>query len=296
MYVICHCEECDNGGWCGGCRIDYPGKDAKSVLEALPPAEPEIPDDARDAFMNLVYDELHSDGDNNRANRIIDAADEYVEYSLAKQSAQLGTNLAEVSTACISRQAALDIFDDYNVAVENGQIEAYSRDRKRLCDLPPAQPHTYRGVTLNDVMMYFDSLENNEDAWTEFCSCLECRGWGLYHIRSATDKNVETNEDCISRQAAILQLSHNKNKGDEEWELAVENDIQTIWKLPPAQPEQRTGEYVHVSGYDDQYKCTACGIDIVPMRVVKFCPECGAKILKMISGERVRYPWEGAKV
>ena len=40
----------------------------------------------------------------------------------------------------ISRQAALDIFDDYNVAVENGQIEAYSRDRKRLCDLPPAQP------------------------------------------------------------------------------------------------------------------------------------------------------------
>lgn len=39
----------------------------------------------------------------------------------------------------ISRRAALDIFDDYNVAVENGQIEAYSRDRKRLCDLPPAQ-------------------------------------------------------------------------------------------------------------------------------------------------------------
>lgn len=30
------CDECDNGGWCGECRIDYPGKDAKSVLEALP--------------------------------------------------------------------------------------------------------------------------------------------------------------------------------------------------------------------------------------------------------------------
>lgn len=57
-------------------------------LKQLPPAQPDIPDDARDAFMNLVYDELHSDGDNNRANRIIDAADEYVEYSLAKQSAQ----------------------------------------------------------------------------------------------------------------------------------------------------------------------------------------------------------------
>ena len=44
-------------------------------------------------------------------------------------------------------------------------------------------------------------------------------------------------DDLISRQAAITQLSHNKNKGDDEWELAVENDIQTIWKLPSAEPE-----------------------------------------------------------
>ena len=33
----------------------------------------------RDEFMSLVYDELHSDGDNCRANRIIDAGDEYAE-------------------------------------------------------------------------------------------------------------------------------------------------------------------------------------------------------------------------
>ncbi len=44
-------------------------------------------------------------------------------------------------------------------------------------------------------------------------------------------------DDLINRQAAITQLSHNKNKGDDEWELAVDNDIQTIWKLPSAQPE-----------------------------------------------------------
>lgn len=43
--------------------------------------------------------------------------------------------------------------------------------------------------------------------------------------------------DLIDRQAAITQLSHNKNKGDDEWELAVESDIQTIWKLPSAQHE-----------------------------------------------------------
>lgn len=43
-------------------------------------------------------------------------------------------------------------------------------------------------------------------------------------------------DELISRQQAITQLSHNKNKGDDEWKLAVENDIQTIWKLPPAEP------------------------------------------------------------
>ena len=35
------CEECD-ADHCGECCIDYPGKDAKSVLEALPPEEPDI--------------------------------------------------------------------------------------------------------------------------------------------------------------------------------------------------------------------------------------------------------------
>ena len=35
------CEECD-ADYCGECRIDYPVKDAKSVLETLPAAQPEI--------------------------------------------------------------------------------------------------------------------------------------------------------------------------------------------------------------------------------------------------------------
>lgn len=33
----------------------------------------------RNEFINVVYEELHSDGDNCRANRIIDAADSYAE-------------------------------------------------------------------------------------------------------------------------------------------------------------------------------------------------------------------------
>lgn len=36
-------------------------------------------EEAREEFMAVVYDELSNDSDNCRANRIIDAADEYVE-------------------------------------------------------------------------------------------------------------------------------------------------------------------------------------------------------------------------
>ena len=57
------------------------------------------------------------------------------------QLSQQGTT-KDTTSDLISRQAALDIFDDYNVSVENGELEAYSRDRKRLCDLPPIQPET----------------------------------------------------------------------------------------------------------------------------------------------------------
>lgn len=56
-------------------------------------------------------------------------------------------------------------------------------------------------------------------------------------VAQPTISKIEKVGDTISRQAAITQLSHNKNKGDDEWELAVENDIQTIWKLPSAHPE-----------------------------------------------------------
>lgn len=45
-----------------------------------------------------------------------------------------------LSNDCISRQAALDIYDDYNIAVENGDLGAYRRYRKQLLELPSAQP------------------------------------------------------------------------------------------------------------------------------------------------------------
>ena len=68
------CEECD-ADYCGECRIDYPVKDAKSVLETLPPAQlctnlAEVGTDcisraqAIDAF-NTGLNELVVDGEEN---------------------------------------------------------------------------------------------------------------------------------------------------------------------------------------------------------------------------------------
>ena len=47
--------------------------------------------------------------------------------------------------------------------------------------------------------------------------------------------------DLISRQAAIIQLSHNKN-GDDDHDVIVQKDIETIKQLPSAEPDQRYTE------------------------------------------------------
>ena len=44
------CDGCDNGGYCGECRIDHPDKDAIDVLEGLPPIQPD-----KDKVSNLLY-------------------------------------------------------------------------------------------------------------------------------------------------------------------------------------------------------------------------------------------------
>ena len=59
-------------------HYEQPLMEIRELLESLPERNMSF-DESRQEFMNLVYDELHGDGDNNRANRIIDAADSYAE-------------------------------------------------------------------------------------------------------------------------------------------------------------------------------------------------------------------------
>ena len=87
----------------------------------------------RDEFMDIVYSEFESDSDNNRANRIIYAADEYVE------STQFGTKLAEVGTDCISRRQAIDAVTDELDIIDHVPKWVYDRLEKRLKQLPNVQ-------------------------------------------------------------------------------------------------------------------------------------------------------------
>lgn len=131
-----------------------------------------------------------------------------------------------MSDDTISRDAAIDaIFKTCRrtCTLSHELEKAFER-------LPSAQPHDIA----RDIATI---IENEKDM--------------RVMLKNAQPDVPDTNVgDIISRRQAITQLSHNKNKGDDEWELAVENDIRTIWKLPPAQPEKRTEERTETHACD----------------------------------------------
>lgn len=120
-------------------------KDADKIKEAIKKIAPVLArsDDIIKVIDSVPEVVISTDTDTISRKAAIELCDWYDNPSMREDLEKLRP--ARFSADTISRQAALDIFDDYNVAVENGQIEAYSRDRKRLCDLPPAQPESDSG-------------------------------------------------------------------------------------------------------------------------------------------------------
>ena len=102
-----------------------------------------------------------------------------------------------------------------------------------------------------------------------------------------------TDSDTISRKAAIDALWAERMKHDEEMERnletcsfalradnkarrnRVEEDIEIIRQLPPAQP--KTGKWALQSDdYHEYYECDQCGMAVGLDDVRNFCPNCGA--------------------
>lgn len=202
----------------------------------------------RQDFMDIVYSELESDPDNNRANRIICAADGYAERRVDDalqvieelQSVQLGTNLAEVGTDCISRQAF--------GTIKHAGPEHPLSDSEIIPRLREIRDQVGGSYAIDRV------IELMQAAQPELC------------------------EDAVSRKAAIAQM-----QGLPKWDGIIADscvdfeDVISVLEnkenLPSVTPKQRTGKWIKVT--NTLYKCNRC--EAVQFKG-HFCKDCGAKM------------------
>ena len=97
-------------------------------------------------------------------------------------------------------------------------------------------------------------------------------------------------DDLISRQSAIDAADRADYTGlaVEDVKKVTDEVVKEIKKLPPAQPERKTGHWVETGDEPyDEWECDVCGfvidgsgcIDPEEYRdVYRFCPNCGAKM------------------
>ena len=81
----------------------------------------------------------------------------------------------------------------------------------------------------------------------------------------------------ISRQAAVIALSHNKT-GDDDADVVIQHDIETLKNLPPAKRETATVSVgISKGGVTMWYECDACGEPVDQGDT--FCSGCGRKLI-----------------
>ena len=105
------------------------------------------------------------------------------------------------------------------------------------------------------------------------------------------DKRTETHaRDCISRQAAIsLPVKPKEDRYfqtqnlDDAYDYGWRDLQRCIEKLPPAQPERKTGTWIAVDYFADgkpayrEWECSACGCVVEDEKPTgNFCKMCGA--------------------
>lgn len=101
------------------------------------------------------------------------------------------------------------------------------------------------GIVFDDVtidVLYCDDTEVIEEHLANYQRCAnEHRQLAEWLKDYKRLKEQEPCEDCISRKAAIIQLSYNKI-GNDDYEVIIQDDINTIKALPPVIPELKIQE------------------------------------------------------
>ena len=93
-------------------------------------------------------------------------------------SAQLGTNLAEVGTDCISRQDAIDALRNYLVGKNvpcDGTMMARLIENEVISKLPSAQPVRCKDCKSYQLNHHYCSFHRSEFCIDDFCSYAERR-------------------------------------------------------------------------------------------------------------------------
>ena len=117
----------------------------------------------RDEFIDFLSEEFLEDFDNNRLNRILEAADEYVE----NEKAQLSQKDAISDT--ISRQAAIDAAKDWYDGLICGSFNGLE---KRIKALPSAQLEVSGRLTPKPPIAEYDGYADGYPEWEYSCpSC-----------------------------------------------------------------------------------------------------------------------------
>lgn len=170
---------------------------------------------------------------------------EAVDFAVDALKAQIDKDINVPNTDCIYRQATIDE-RRYTFGNDEFSLEAAYHDCKLVFD----------GITDDDSFQKADTglilYYANEIIYA------------LHEALEGKDTNVLSN-DCISRQAAI------------EWCLEGLNN------MPSAQPERKTGKWIHIRTEEDGnalYECSVChkGEIHVPIVEVSYCWNCGARM------------------
>ena len=170
--------------------------------------------------------------------------------------AELGTNLAQLGTDCISRQQAIDEFYKYpNINWTTLDVI------EKINSLPSAQLATDTNVG-DKAQLY--------DKGTTFENGGEIKRWS---------------EDIISRQAVMRAIDEaliGKGCSADGTTMAKLINEYVIKKVPST--EQKRGKWIKSGRWGRVYKCNRCGnyLDFDGVNVgrgsTNFCPNCGAKM------------------
>ena len=174
-----------------------------------------------------------------------------IDAVIGVDSAQLGTNLAEVGTDCISRQQAIDKFID-------GLEEIFADLRERHVDDSVCGLCEYDGAYVGQSGEWCNECPGFDRDDCFKLSDKTRKEWTEEIIKALTpiqpDNNSEkpNNSDTISSQAAIDAL----NEVVKDHSITDFDAIASILDLPPAQPEPHYDEWcTDCKEYDHENSC-----------------------------------------